>query len=133
MNTTRHLMEGPRNCIYGIFDDLHDLRDLSEQLLALGLQDVQVRMLVGDEGVRELDHDGRHHGLMARLRRMAQGITDERGHVEEYAWALSEGRTVVAIQLPPRTPLAPVCAAFKACGARYIHHYGAWVVQQLSA
>jgi hypothetical protein len=130
---TSHMHNGTNNCIYGIFDELHQVRDLSERLLALDMQDAQVRVLMGEDGSRELDHDGRHHGLMARLRRILQAITEERGHVHEYAWALSQGKVVVSVQLPPRVDKAPVCQAFKASGAHFIHHYGAWVVQRLSA
>lgn len=130
---TSHLHNGTNNGIYGIFDDLQQVRGLSERLLALGLEEAQVRVLMGEDGSRELDHDGRHHGLMARLRRALQGLTEERGHVQEYTWALAQGKVVVAVQLPPRTDRSPVCAAFKASGGRFVHHYGAWVVQQLSA
>ncbi len=129
----RHLLDGPRNSIYGIYDDLAQVRDLTDRLLALGLQDAKVRILQGDAGARELDRDGRHHGLIARLRRSLQGLTDERGHVEEYEWAVRRGRIVVSVQLPPRTDRSPVCAAFRETGATFVHHYGAWVVQQLSA
>lgn len=130
---TSHLLTGPRNGIYGIFSDLSQVRDLSERLLAIGLGEAQVRVLIGEEGSRELDQDGRHHGLLARLRRTLQSFTDERGHLEEYAWALSRGEIVVAVQLPPRGEKAPVCAAFKDCGAHFVHHYGTWMVHRLSA
>ena len=107
--------------------------DLSDRLLAAGLGEAEVRVLIGEAGSRELDQYGRHHGLLARLRRSLQSFTDERGHLEEYAWALSRGEIVVAVQLPPRAATGSVCSAFKDCGAHFVHHYGAWVVHKYSA
>ncbi|MFC4453052.1 hypothetical protein [Deinococcus sonorensis] len=128
-----HLMNGPRNSVYGIFSELEEVRDFSQRLLDLGLAESQVRVLIGEAGIRELDHDGRYSGVLARFRRLLQGMTDERDNIERYLWALASGHIVVSVALPARQDHAPVCAAFKACNAHFVHYYGAWVVHQFSA
>jgi hypothetical protein len=90
-------------------------------------------VLVGEDGTCELDQDGRHHGLLARLRRTLQCITEERGHIEEYAWAYSRVKVVVVIHLQSGDHKPAVSAAFKNSGAHFIQHYGAWMAHTLSA
>lgn len=128
----RHLLDRS-NCIYGIFTDLGHVCDLGAHLVHFDLEGAQVRILEGEEGSRELDQDGRRHGLLARLRRLVQGMTDELAHLEEYAHALSRGRVVVAMHLPTHTHASDVGLAFKSCGARFVHHYSAWMTQKLCA
>lgn len=129
-----HFTFRPRNALYGVFDDLLAVRDLSQRLLEAGFGEAQVQVLTGEEGVRDLDPDGRHHGLMARLLRALQSITDERAHVEHYVGELLRGRYVVAVSAPggPQA-LEQLCAIFKGCGGHYINHYGPFVVEEISA
>ncbi|PYE56435.1 hypothetical protein [Deinococcus yavapaiensis] len=119
--------------LYGVFEDLESVLLLSERLLALGLGDEQVQVLEGEEGVRSLDVDGRHHGLVARLVRALQGMTDERMHVEAYVRHLLRGRYVVAVTFPRGIDHRVVCEAFKAAGGTCVNYYGALVVENLSA
>lgn len=119
--------------LYGVFEDLESVLLLSERLLALGLGDEQVQILEGDEGVRSLDVDGRHHGLVTRFVRALQGMTDERMHVETYVRHLLRGRLVVAVTFPRGMDHRAVCDAFKASGGSCINYYGAFVVENLSA
>lgn len=129
-----HFTFRPRNALYGVFDDLLAVRDLSQQLLDAGFGERQVQVLTGEEGIRDLDPDGRHHGLVSRLLRALQSITDERDHIEHYVGELLQGRHVVAVGVPgdPQS-VQQLCAMFKDCGGHYIHHYGPYVVQELGA
>lgn len=130
-----HFTFRPRSSVYAIMDDLTAVRDLSQGLLELDYGDLQVQVLEGHDGVKELDLDGRHHGVVARMVRSMQGITDEREHIGRYVQALLKGCYVVAVAVPPKKPNAVrrIAGAFKTCGARHIHHYGAWVVEALGA
>ncbi|ADV67947.1 hypothetical protein [Deinococcus maricopensis] len=130
-----HISYRSRASVYGIFDDLEHVRDFTQHLLDLGLGDEQVQVLMGEDGARELDRDGQHHGLIRRLIRYVQSITDEREHVETYVHALLQGRYVVSVLLPPRRQdaLQQVAGAFRACHGHFVNHYGVFVVQQLSA
>ena len=130
-----HISYRSRDSVYGIFDTLEDVRDLTQHLLDLGFGDEQVQILMGEDGARELDHDGHHHGLIQRMVRYVQNITDEREHVERYVHALLQGRYVVSVILPARNPqaLRQVADAFCTCHGHFVNHYGMLVVQQISA
>ncbi|WP_027481743.1 hypothetical protein [Deinococcus pimensis] len=124
----------PRGKMYGVFDDLDGVRAMTSRLVELGLDDEKVEVLEGEDGVTVLDPDGRHHGLIARLVRYMQSITDERELVERYVRALLEGRYVVAVSLPNRRDVfESACRAFRDAGGRQIHYYGMFVTEQLSA
>lgn len=130
-----HFTFRPRSSVYAVLDDLMAVRDFSQHLMELDFGDLQVQVLEGHDGIKELDVDGRHHGLVARMVRAMQGITDEREHIGQYVQALLKGCYVVAVAVPPRKPDAVrrIAGAFRSCGAHHMHHYGAWVVEALGA
>ena len=127
-----HFTFYPRSKLYGAFDDLLAVRDLTERLMALGCADERVQILAGEEGVRSLDRDGRHQAVMARLVRSLQAITDERAHIEIYVHELLLGRYVVAVSLSGKHMYEPLCQAFKQAGGHAVHYYGPFVTEQVS-
>jgi hypothetical protein len=129
---TSPMFGGSRERVYGILSGLEHAHALSEQLQTIGLQGLRIRVLTGVEGTRELDQHGENDGLVARLMRSLHLETEERGHVDEYAWALRQGQVVVEVHLPPRSEKTAVHAAFKLAQARFVHHYGTWMVQKLA-
>ncbi len=128
---TNHMFDGPRVRVYGILSGLAHADVLVEQLHRMGVHGTHIRVLNGTEGTHELDQHGQRGGLMAKIKRALHLITGEREHVGEYAWALKQGQVVVAVQLPPRSEKTAIHAAFESAQARFVHHYGAWVVQKL--
>ncbi|WP_158679903.1 hypothetical protein [Deinococcus sp. NW-56] len=121
-----------RNRVYGVFTSLEDLRHCTDRLLALGLKDQAVQIIMGDDGHRALDAEG--HGLWGRLLRLMQGLTDERSHIEQYAHALGRGDIVLSVDLSGTgTGIAAVAQAFRDSHARFVNHYGPWVVEPLEA
>lgn len=86
-------LAGPR--IYGVLESPEQLVNLQVALLEQGY-DFQV--LRGDSGVTVLDPQGTRGGLLTRLNRWLQGLTEERGKISQYVWALHAGRYVVAVK-----------------------------------
>jgi hypothetical protein len=128
---TSPMFGGSRDRVYGILSGLEHAHALSEQLQTIGLQGLRIRVLTGSEGAHELNQHGENEGLVARLVRFLHLETEERGHVDEYSWALKQGQVVVEVQLPPRSEKTAIHAAFKSARARFVHHYGTWMVQKL--
>lgn len=128
-----HFTFSSRSKIYGVLNDLEAVRILAQRLVDLGCGDQQVEILEGEDGARRLDPDGRHHGLVARLVRMLQAMTDERVHVERYTRELLLGRFVVSVSVPNRALYGPICEAFKDAGGHSVSAYGPFVVEQISA
>jgi len=59
-----------RGRVYGLFRSLEDVQAYTSRLLALGLGDQSVQLLMGEDGVAALDADGRRHELWAQLLRL---------------------------------------------------------------
>ncbi|WP_102127113.1 hypothetical protein [Deinococcus planocerae] len=121
-----------RGRVYGTFAGLEDVQQCMTRLLDLELGDQAVQIIMGDEGHRTLDVDGR--GLWGRFVRLMQGITDERSHIEQYAHALGRGEIVLSVDLSgsPKS-VAAVAQAFRDSRAQFVNHYGPWVVEPLGA
>jgi hypothetical protein len=128
---TNHMFDGPLERVYGILNGVANAETLIEQLHKMGVHGAHIRVLNGTEGSRELDQHGQRGGLMAKIKRALHLITAEGEHIGEYAWALRQGQVVVAVQLPARSEKTAIHAAFRSAQARFVHHYGAWVVQKL--
>ncbi|WP_189070314.1 hypothetical protein [Deinococcus radiotolerans] len=131
---TMHFTMLSRGRVYGLFRSLEDVQACTSQLLALGLGDQSVQLLMGEDGVACLDADGRRHGLWARLLRLMQGATDERVHVERYVEALGWGETLLSVDVSDQPGRLPeVAQAFREAGAHFVNYYGAWVVEPICA
>ena len=131
-STPAHFTLLSRDRVYGVFASLEDVRQCTSRLLALGLKDQAVQIIMGDEGHRALDSEG--HGLWGRVLRLMQGLTDERSHIEQYARALGRGDIVLSVNLSGTgTSVAAVAQAFRDSHARFVNHYGAWVTESLEA
>ncbi|MCD0158709.1 MULTISPECIES: hypothetical protein [unclassified Deinococcus] len=129
-----HLTMLSRGRVYGLFRSLEDVQGCTARLLDLGLAGQSVQLLMGEDGAAALDCDGRRHGLWARLLRLMQGMTDERAHVERYAEALGWGEILLSVDVAGQPGQVPqVAQAFRESGAHFVNHYGAWVVEPLSA
>jgi len=123
-----------RGRVYGIFSSLEAVQHCTSLLLAQGLGDQDVQIIMGEGGQRSLDVDGGHHGLWGRFLRLMQGMTDERGHIEQYVQALGRGEIVLSVDVShqPGT-VDQIAQAFRDSQARFVNHYGAWVVEPLHA
>ncbi|KEF34637.1 hypothetical protein RDMS_06160 [Deinococcus sp. RL] len=121
-----------QNRVYGIFTSLEDVRQCTSRLLALGLKDQAVQIIMGDEGYRAIDAEG--HGLWRRFLRLMQGLTDEGSHIGQYARALGNGDIVLSVDLAHAgVSVAAVAQAFRDSHAHFVNHYGPWVVEPLEA
>lgn len=131
---TAHFTLFSRGRVYGIFSSLEDVQQCAARLLEQGLGDQDVQIIMGEGGQRALDVDGGHHGLWGRFLRLMQGMTDERSHVEQYVQALGRGEIVLSVDVSgqPGT-VAQIAQAFRDSQARFVNHYGPWVVEPLHA
>jgi hypothetical protein len=87
----------------------------------------------GDEGLRTLDPDGAHHGLLGRLTRVVQAIGEERSHMERYERELRAGRFLVVVSMPDERAKEAVRKAFREHGGHFVDYYGPLLIQHLVA
>jgi|GEM_PF-6566476 len=123
----------PRARLYGVFEQPQQVMALRDSIEGDLSSHVQLSVLEGDSGVRQLDSSGMRGGLFARLVRVVQGMTDEQSEIDKYRHALLQGRIVVLVDLPRDNANAKelLRLAFHQAGASSIDYYGNFVNERL--
>lgn len=120
---------GPR--MYAVLESATTLSSLQTELREGGYA---FQVLHGQNGIRALDQSGSRGGLLMRLNRWLQGLTEERGKINGYVWALHAGRLVVAVNMPrddSRTKAA-LRQTFANAGAIQIDYFGHLLTEEMS-
>ncbi|HUO49213.1 MAG TPA: hypothetical protein VMU09_10295 [Acidimicrobiales bacterium] len=89
----------PRHRLFAVLDDSDAAEEAVEALRFEGyLDDKQVWVFVGDEGIERLDRMGQAHRLWARgLRSVRRAMSSDLTYVHTLHAALRDGRVVVAV------------------------------------
>lgn len=90
----------PRHRLYGVFERPEQISVLREAVAALGVTSEYLHVLKGPDGILQLNSRGKRGGLLARLVRGAQGMTDETREITKYREALHRDRLVVLVDIP---------------------------------
>lgn len=115
-----------------VLDNPDALGVLISQLKTRGFRIQSIEMLTDPADVARLDQDGARHGLLGRLIRAMQGLTDERDLLDEYAWMLQTRHLVIILPLPERTGVLELAKeAFALAHAHHVNYYGRFVNTQL--
>ena len=93
----------PRGNFIAVVDHAAASDRLLGALVAAGVDLAQLSTMSGEEGRRELDRDGRHHGLLARIHRgLVSAFSSERGNVVSLLdGALLQGGALVVVPIRP--------------------------------
>lgn len=134
MNSAAHhrprMLASFTNHMIGVLDDPDHaeaaLRDLRVQE---HLRDQDLELLVGDAGEERLDFTGERHGLLARLRRNVQKLTDEYEHARRYELELARGHVLIVAAVRYEVQAQRMCHLLRAHGAHFIHYYGPLIVE----
>jgi len=124
-----HFSLAAPSAVYGVLGTLDDARLLSVHLAAVGFGPPHI--LSGQNGLRELDQNGHHHGPLCRLARLLQGLTREREFIEAYAAHLHAGRSVLWLQRPAPSRLTELRRAFERHGGQAVLHHTPMMTQVL--
>lgn len=118
------------NHMIAVMDDLdhaqHALRALMEQE---HLHEHDLELLMGEAGEERLDFTGERHGLLARLRRNVQKLTDEYEYARRYELELLRGHVLIVAAVHHETQAQRMCHLLRACGGHFIHYYGPLMVE----
>lgn len=126
---TTHFSLTVPSAVYGVLSTLDDAGPFSLHLERLGFS--RPHLLCGQDGLRELDEDGRYHGPLCRLARFLQGLTREREFIETYAAHLYAGRPVLWLHLASTSRLTELKRAFEQHGGWTVLHHSPMVTRVL--
>lgn len=108
--------------------------DAGEQVLSALVEDfgrLNVSVLFGPEGLRMLDPDGEHHGILGRAyRAVEKAVTESRG-LREQAATLRRGGFLVYVDVADEAQKSRAVATMKAHGADHVVHLGRAAIEHL--
>ena len=118
------------NHLIGVLDDPDEAQAAVQGILEQeGLREQDVELLVGRAGELRLDFTGERHGLLARLRREVQGLTDEYSYVRRYELELARGHLVLLVATRHEEQGRRICHLLRGHGGHFIHYYGPLIVE----
>ena len=123
----------PARKVIGVVDTPAELERMLQTMAEAGFDGSAITVFAGDEGIRCIDPEGIHHGLLSRLTRVVQAIGDEREHIERYEEELGAGHFLVVVSTPDERTKDRARWAFRAAGGHFVHYYGPLAIEHLVA
>ena len=123
----------PRGSVVGVLADEAAVEDARGRLERAGLGAERCDVLHGDEGLARIDVGGESHGRTGRMmRRLQKGLSDDAGHVREYAEHLRAGHYVVGVAVGEDEAAKERAAdALRAAHAETVDYYAENYVEDL--
>ena len=123
----------PTRKVLGVIDDPAAAREAVGALLATGVPAPDVRLLVGDEGRRDLAMLGSRPNPLSRAVRVFQFMSmDQLPDFLVYERAIEDGRAVIAVHVANRSTMDAVRPVLERFGAHFLNHFGRLSTEELS-
>lgn len=121
----------PTNRLTGHFDTQQDVRELLDEVAALGVDIGSVYVLDGQEGLSVLDPTGETHGTLATLRRILRqgGSVRERDKFQGLIDHLTRGGISVAVYASDVTLRASLIELYKRHGGMDITYAARFYIE----
>lgn len=123
----------PRGSFIAVTDDAAASVRLVDALVAAGVDLAEVSTMSGEDGRHQLDKDGRHHGLLARIQRgLVSALSSESENVVSLLdTALLRGRGLVVVPIRPAGVAAGLDTEnlIAEHGARSIVRFNRWTIE----
>src|SRR6476660_7728814 len=87
----------PMHRMVAVFDEEASVHVAIQELARLGIDDSEIVVLTGEEGLTRLDPHGEQHGLHGRLLRLLQLTAEEGNALQFHEQALTDGQSVVYV------------------------------------
>jgi hypothetical protein len=123
----------PRGSVVAVLADDAAVEDARGRLERAGFGANRCDVLHGEHGIARLDVGGEAHGRSGRLmRRLQEGLSDDAGHVREYAERLRAGHYVVGVAVgEDEAAKLRVADALRAADAESVDYYAENYVEDL--
>lgn len=122
----------PARKVVGVVNASADLEAALGALAAAGVAADAIQVFAGDEGIRAVDPDGRHHGLLGRLTRALQAIGEEYEHMRRYEEELRAGHYLVVVSVPEeKAARERVAGILRQHGGHFVDYYGPLAIVHL--
>jgi hypothetical protein len=129
----RPMITYPTRKVLGVIDEPARARDAVAALQATGVPASDIRLLLGEEGRRDLATLGSRPNPLSRAIRVFQFMSmDQLPDFLVYERALEDGRAVLAVHVGNRTAMLSVRTVLERFGAHFLNHFGRLSTEELS-
>ena len=129
----RPMITYPTRKVLGVIDDPARAREAVAALEATGVPASDIRLLLGEEGRRDLATLGSRPNPLSRAIRVFQFMSmDQLPDFLVYERALEDGRAVLAIHVGNRTAMLGVRKELERFDAHFLNHFGRLSTEELS-
>ena len=129
----RSMITYPTRKVLGVIDDPAQAREAAAALVATGVPASDIRLLVGEEGRRDLATLGSRPNPLSRAVRVFQFMSmDQLPDFLVYERAIEDGRAVVAVHVADRTAMQAAREVLERFGAHFLNHFGRLSTEELS-
>ena len=129
----RSMITYPTRKVLGVIDDPAQAREAAAALVATGVPPSDLRLLVGEDGRRDLATLGSRPNPLSRAVRVFQFMSmDQLPDFLVYERAIEDGRAVVAVHVADRTAMQAAREVLERFGAHFLNHFGRLSTEELS-
>jgi hypothetical protein len=121
----------PMNRVIAILESSTAANAAVADLVSVGIPASSIETASGEEGLRDIDFAGAHHGILGRVVRAIQGVGELADYKERFEQALRGGECLLAVDAAAAPTRQLVHQRLKACGARYINFFAPLRVERL--
>lgn len=120
----------PRDYVLGIFDESEAAESAVTELMGAGFGESDLLVLSQPDHARQVDEEGKHHGIRSATTRTAQELGDK-DTLDEYAKALRAGCSVVGVHAEDDGQRNQANGIMQESGGQSIRYFGRFVVEDL--
>ena len=129
----REMITYPTQKLLGVIDQPDRAREAVTALEATGVPAGDIRLLLGEDGRRDLGRLGSRPNLLSRVVRVFQFMSmDQLPDFLVYERALLDGRAVVAIHVGNRDAMLGARTVLDRYGAHFLNHFGRLYTEELT-
>ncbi len=130
---TRRMITYPTNRLLGVIDAPAEAAAAVEALVDASFAEVDLVVLVGDEGRDRLGRLGHQPNAFSRLVRLLQfTLMDQTPDFLVYEHALMDGRAVIAVHVADRDRMVRASAVLERHGAHFLNYFGRLSTEEVS-
>jgi hypothetical protein len=123
----------PTNRLLGVIDAPAEAAAAVEALVDASFAEVDLVVLVGDEGRDRLGRLGHQPNAFSRLVRLLQfTLMDQTPDFLAYEHALMDGRAVIAVHVADRDRMVTASAVLERHGGHFLNYFGRFMTEEIS-
>ncbi len=123
----------PTHRVVSFFEKRTDADQVVKDLIKAGFEDDLIDESIGEEGLRFLDPDAKHHGLITKVVRawhkLAKG--EEQAYIERVKRELTAGHVLVSVPVLDEKACHQVADILKARNGYFVRYYGIFHIENL--